>query len=110
MEINFEKDLENIQEIAVMPDGWKPIIVEYGFKEYGASAGLEVCWRIKETDHIFRISLNMLYEHSQGDYEKHFKEVLEIFRQDYLEWYNGGFSEEWMRNYRRQYSKYIFTF
>jgi hypothetical protein len=110
MNIDFETDLSQKQELYIVPEGWKSVVIEYGFKEYGAGSSWEVCWRIKGTQHIFRIPLKLLYEHSQGDYEKHFKEVLEIFREDYLEWYREGFSQDWMRNYRNQYSKFIFTF
>lgn len=111
MEFDFEKDLQEIKEVEIQPDGWKPpIIIQYGVKELGAGSTLEICWKVKGTQHIFRIPLAMLYQDCQDNYEEHFSKVLGFFRKDYLEWNQQGFSEEWMQKYYRQFSRFIYTF
>jgi len=111
MEIDFDNDLKDIKEIEISPTGWKPpIIIQYGIKEIGASSAWEICWRVKGTQHFFRIPLNVLYQDCQDNYEEHFTKVLGVFRKDYLEWYQQGFAAEWMQKYNRQFSRFIFTF
>lgn len=106
----FKERFINPKEIAIHPTGWYQIKIDYGLRRYGASDSWELCWRVQGTEHIFRIGLDLFYEDSQGDYEKHFTKVLEVFRQDYLEWYRQGFTEDWMRKYREQFGRYIYTF
>lgn len=112
--MNEEKDFHerflNVKETEIQPTGWYQIKVEYGLRNYGASDRWELCWRVQGTEHIFRIMLDLFYEDSQGDYEKHFTKVLEVFRKDYLDWYKQGFPEDWMRKYKKQFGKFIYTF
>ena len=109
-EFTFELDVNNVTETNVAPKGWYPVVIEYGLSPLGESTTFQMCWRVKGTQHVFRIPLPLLYEHSKGDYEKHFSQVLETFRQDYLEWYKQGFREDWMQKYRRQFKQFIYTF
>ena len=109
-EFTFEKDVQEIDTIDIDPKGWYPLTIEYGTAPLGASQAYQMCWRVKGTDHMFKIPLTYFYEQSNGDYEKHFSEVLETFRVDYLDWYKQGFKEPWMQNYRRQFKEFIFTF
>ncbi len=108
--INFDSDVSDIKETEVRPAGWYPVDIEFGIAPLGQSTSHQICWRVKGTEHIFRIPLAVFYEHSKGDYEEHFKEVLEKFRIDYLDWYKRGFTEDWMQKYRRQFKNYIYTF
>jgi hypothetical protein len=111
MEFNFDADTQDIKEVEVFLVGWKPpIIIQYGIKELGFSSAWEMCWKVKGTQHIFRIALNELYQDCQDNYEEHFSKVLAIFRKDYLEWYKQGFTTDWMQNYNQQFSRFIYTF
>lgn len=106
----FERDVQEVKVTRIQPKGWYPIDIEYGLSLFGQSESYQLCWRIVNTQHIFRIPLQAFYEYAKGDYEGHFKTVLETFRIDYLNWYKQGFTEEWMQNYRRQFKNYIYTF
>ena len=97
--------------LEVYPKGWNvPIFIEYSIEPLGYSSSLQLCWRVVGTEHTFRIPLTEFHLHATNGYEKHFEEVLETFRKDYLEWYKGGFSESWQRDYQRQFKNYIYTF
>lgn len=98
--------LENVKEININPKGWvNPIIVEYGTNYYGEV--LSYHWRIKGTTHTFIIPVLRIDFLSQGDYVKHFEEVLQEFREDYKGWVQEKFYTKWMCEYRDQYSKFI---
>ena len=104
----FNKDFEELWgrgELQVHPKKWKSATIEYGYGYVGTL--LNMFWRVKDTKHTFRIPVNQLNLHSQGDYEKHVESFLEIFREDYLSWVAQGLSEEWMRDYHREYRNYI---
>lgn len=98
---------DNLKETNIKLFGWNEIIIEHKIRRYGSSASFEMCWNVKGTNHIFRIPLQTFYKHSNGNYEEHFKEVLGIFREDYITWSQQGFTEEWMRKYKKQFGKYI---
>jgi hypothetical protein len=106
----FEDILSEITETSIEPKGWYPVVVEHGIKALGNSQAYEMQWRVKGTEHTFRIPLNVFYEQSKSNYEEHFTEVLEIFRIDYLGWYKQGFKEDWMQKYRKQFKELIYTF
>lgn len=106
----FETAVDEMNETAVGPKGWYPVTIEFGLAPLGESTAQQMCWRVKGTQHVFRIPLPVFYEQAQGDYEKHFCHVLETFREDYLNWYKQGFKESWMQNYRRQFKQFIYTF
>jgi len=104
----FHKDFSQLWghgELKVFPKKWKECTVEYGYGYVGTL--INVFWRIKGTQHTFRIPLLQLDEISKGDYESHIERFLEIFREDYLSWAAQGFSEEWMRDYHKEYRNYI---
>lgn len=98
-------DLWGKSELSVTPHKWKPIKIEYGYSYVGTL--INMFWRVKGTRHTFRIPVNQLNEHSQGNYEKHIEEFLEIFRNEYLSWVAQGLSEEWMREYHNEYKNCI---
>ena len=93
-----------IQYIEIQPDGWVPLVIEYGIKN---DAFPIYYWRVKGTKHTFTIPVSRLDFISSGNYGEHFKEALEGFREDYLNWSREGFITEWSREYRNQYAKYI---
>ncbi len=104
----FRKDFKELWghgELNVKPDKWTPLIIEYGYGYVGTL--INMFWRVKGTSHTFRIPINQLNEISKGDYENHIEEFLKIFREDYLTWAAQGFSEEWMREYHREYRNHI---
>ena len=101
---NFSK-LENIKTLEINPIGWvNPITIEYGV-DYDLYA--DYYWRVKGTQHTFVIPVSRMNYISSGDYEKHFQEVLEKFREEYKEWKKGGFEVLWMRDYEAQYRNFI---
>lgn len=102
---DFSK-LENLKTVEVDPEGWtSPLYVEYGMSLYGDV--LAYYWRVKGTKHTFVIPVLRMDYLSQGDYEKHFKEALSVFREDYIGWSKEGWYAKWMQEYREQYSGFI---
>jgi hypothetical protein len=107
---NFDfSKLDDIKTIEVNPQGWiSPLYVQYGMSAAIELQGiLTYCWRVKGTEHTFTIPVIRMDFLSSGDYKKHFENVLEIFREDYIDWKTEGFITEWSREYRDQYSKFI---
>lgn len=101
---NFE-ELYAKGEMHVKPNGWAELDIDYGYTDIGRQKNF--CWRIKGTQHTFRIPLTSLNEFSQGNYEHHIEYVLENFRQEYFSWAAQGFPAKWMVEYHREYSNYI---
>mgnify|MGYP007128596568 CR=1 FL=1 len=110
MPYNFDfNKLLNVKTVEVEAEGWiTPLYVEYGFSPF-SEVSMACNWRVKGTQHTFVIPLTRLDFISKGNYAQHFKEVLEQFREDYIDWKNKGFSEKWMQEYKQQYSSYIIT-
>lgn len=110
---NFDfTQIQDIKKIEIDSEGWvKPLFIEYGIvQDQNINSGiLTCCWRVRGTKHTFTIPVIRLDYLSSGDYKKHFKDVLEAFREDYLTWYQEGFNTEWAVEYRDQYYKYIIT-
>ena len=99
-------DIQNIREVELHVEGWvDPIFVEYGLGVHQTTPSY--FWRVKGTQHTFVIPILRMNFLSSGDYEKHFKEALSQFRQDFLEWKEGGFASDWAKEYRTQFSRYI---
>jgi hypothetical protein len=103
-------DFSNISDVKIIElnsvEGWiSPIYVEYGKSFYGGN--LSYFWRVKGTKHTFIIPVVRMDFLSQGKYETHFKTVLQNFAQDYLSWSKENFSQDWMQDYRKQFSTYI---
>ena len=108
---DFDTSLSDIQQIDVCPKGWKnPITVEYVIAQaHKYDTTLSVVWRIEGTTHCFSIGEQRINVLSNGDYKKHFTEVLENFRKDYLSWFKDEEYEnaEWKYEYKRQYGSLI---
>ncbi len=102
---DFSK-LQDIKNIIVNPIGWiNPLEIEYGMGIHGSTPSY--FWRVKGTKHTFVIPVLRMNFLSSGNYEKHFTEILESFREDYIVWKNQEWIAEWMQKYRNDFSKYI---
>jgi len=98
--------VSNVRTAEFDIDGWaSPITVEWGTGFHGEVPAY--FWRVRGTKHTFVIPILRMDYLSQGDYEKHFKEALSVFREDYLEWREDGFQSEWMQEYARQFDGII---
>ena len=86
-------------------EGWEKLVVLYSI-EWVSSASF-LCWKIKGTDHIFRIPARIVYENHGLNYTEHFSLALKTFREDFLEWKKAGFSEPWMKKYQKMFSSLI---
>ena len=97
---------KQLNELSVSVEGWKsPLIIEYTMEYHG---DIPSCfWRVKGTLHTFIISLVRLNYLSAGNYEKHFSEILESFREDYIKWKEQNFNIEWMSQYKSQFAEFI---
>jgi len=101
---DFSK-LENIKESKINPKGWiSPISIEYGVDFVLSS---DYYWRVKGTKHTFVIPVSRMDYISSGDYEKHFREVLEKFAEEYKGWEREEFNIPWQREYAEQYRNFI---
>ena len=107
---NFDfSKLENVKTIEVDAPGWiSPIEIEYGIgRDADVNGILSYCWRVKDTLHTFVIPVLRIDYLSSGDYKKHFEDVLENFREDYISWKEEGFITDWSREYRDQFNRFI---
>lgn len=108
---NFENSLNKIKEIKICPRGWKEnIIIEYcEAQAHKYDTMISICWRVKGTTHTFTIYENKLNQISNGDYAKHFTEILENFRKEYISWFKEEKYKncEWKWEYKKQYGKFI---
>jgi len=97
--------LQDIKTVTINPEGWiEDIIVEYGINEdYVTSYN----WRVSGTQHTFVIPVTRMNYINSGNYESHFKEVLENFAIEYKEWKKTNFLAKWMQEYRNEYRNYI---
>jgi hypothetical protein len=102
---NLEKT-HNKSELAISNlKGWKDVIIEMG--NIDDNGVIQTHWKIKGTAHVFTIPLNQLNKFdSRID---HFKIALETFRDDYIQWGKGGFTEKWMREYHYIFENFIIT-
>jgi len=104
--VDFSK-VENIQRIEVNPDGWvNPLYIECGTSEemYPIPS---YYWRVEGTKHTFTIPIIRMDFISKGDHKKHFEDVLEIFKEDYISWKEKGYNTDWFNEYRQQYKSFI---
>jgi hypothetical protein len=92
-------------ELKTQPNGWTELIIEYGYGRIASQPNFY--WRVKGSQHTFRIPLVILNEQSKGKYEEHIRYVLENFRLEYLSWAAQGFPQEWMVEYHREYRNFI---
>ena len=108
---DFKNCIGDVKEVTVNPKGWSgPITIEYGVAQHNAhDPMLSVVWRIKGTGHTFSIYERRLNVISHSNYEAHFTEALENFREDYLSWFEDDAYRDvsWKYDYQKEYGKYI---
>lgn len=98
--------LKEIKEIKIKPFGWiNPLTIEYAVGR--DISGETYFWRVKGTRHTFSILVNRMNYLSSGDYERHFTEVLEKFREDYIDWKKTTIKAGWMQEYINEYNRFI---
>ena len=109
MPYNFNFDGLDIKTIYVSPTGWKPnSLIEYTVCYSNPIDSFEsVCWRIAGTTHTFKIPLENINFISKGNYEEHFKKVLENFREEIISWKKTMPQTKWMFEYYDQFDKFI---
>ncbi|HRT03603.1 MAG TPA: hypothetical protein P5513_06650 [Candidatus Diapherotrites archaeon] len=99
-------NIRDLKTVEVNPKGWiSPLFVEYGSNLHGGVPSY--FWRVKGTQHTFIIPILRMDFLSKGDYVKHFEEVLENFREDYLEWEREDFYLDWMKEYKEIFQYFI---
>ena len=87
-------------------DGWiKNLKVIYGVNIHAGISYL--CWKIENTEHIFRIQSTIVYQNHGLKYLDHFLLTLKFFREDYLEWETQNFPEDWMKRYQTIFQNLI---
>ena len=103
---DFTKVKEGLKTALIEVDGWiSPLYVEYAIQLHGGIPSY--FWRVKGTKHTFVIPVLRMDFLSKGDYEAHFKETLQGFREDYKGWSTEGWYADWMQEYREQYKDFI---
>ena len=97
----------SLDKIAVIsPEGWtNNLTIQYGISVHAGVSYL--CWKINETDHVFRIQAAIVYEKHGLNFSDHFMLTLKIFREDYKSWESLGFPEDWMKRYEKVFSMLI---
>jgi len=108
---DFSKCFGEIRTCQVNPKGWvNPITIEYGVSQpHRFDTMSSVVWRVKGTQHTFCVYEKFLNELTHSKYEEHFEKTLEVFRKDYLSWWEEPEYEgcEWRDEYKRQFEKFI---
>ncbi len=98
-------ELYNRGEFGLQPEGWEPLIIEFGYDDIGNAQYF--FWRVKETRHTFKKPVSALVQESAGDYEGAIKNFLEGFREEMLGWLTQGIITEWSKEYVREYNKWV---
>ena len=110
-EFDFKKCITDIKQVTISPKGWNgPIVIEYGLAQVNQfDTHTSVVWRVMGTTHTFHIYEPQINKYSHSNYAKHFTEILENFREDYLSWWKDPKYDgcEWREGYLRQYGKLI---
>lgn len=80
--------------------GWEPNLkILYSVDVYAGVSYL--CWKIQNTEQVFRIGATVVYENHGLNFGDHFSLTLKTFLEDYKEWEEKGFPEDWMKRYHR---------
>jgi hypothetical protein len=99
---NFVPRLD--KALGLQLEGWKNLEIEYSIELYEVST---LFWRVKGTQHVFKIPFQTVYERHELDLAAHFTLTLKVFREDYLGWKSQGFPQEWSHKYRDQFETLI---
>lgn len=104
----YHKDFEELNlrgSYELEPEGWEPLIIEYGYEYIGNAQYF--FWRVAETEHTFKLTVSSLNYESEGDYEQYIKKFLENFREEMLGWTLQGVKADWVSEYIREYNKWV---
>lgn len=104
----YYKDFDELSlrgTFSLEPEGWLPLIIEYGYEEIGNAQFF--FWRIAETRHTFKIPVTVLNAESGGDYFGHIEKFLVQFREEMLGWTLQGLDADWVHEYIREYNKWV---
>ena len=103
---NFDfSNLKFKNEMLINPVGWiNPLCVEYGIGGYPEDS---YYWRVKNTSHTFVIPAKRINYITLGNYDKHFEEALQAFREDYIDWSREYFAIPWQQEYYDQFHRFI---
>jgi hypothetical protein len=102
------KKLNGIETVDLEIKGWlSPLTIEWGYSFINGHQYL--FWHIKDTDHWFKISQYEIEYYEITSIIDHFIKTLEIFRNDYLEWFFLPKEEktDWMIEYIEIFKDYI---
>jgi hypothetical protein len=102
--LSIEPSLD--KTVTVNVEGWKPnLTILYSVDIHAGVSYL--CWKIQNTEQIFRILATTVYEKHGLNFSEHFGLTLKTFREDYKEWETQSFTEEWMKRYYRIFHQLI---
>lgn len=104
----YYKDFDELfhrGSFSLEPEGWKPLVIEYGYGEIGSAQYFY--WRLAGTKHTFKSSVSSLNEDCGGDYIGHIKKFLEYFRQEMLGWTLQGIDADWVYEYIKEYNDWV---
>ena len=106
MEAVFSINPSLDKTVSLEVPGWVKLEIDYSLELQGGVSYL--CWKVKNTEQIFKVLATIVYENHGLAFSDHFSLTLQKFREDYLEWENQGFPEDWMKRYQKMfYNKII---
>lgn len=105
MEAVFSLDPSLDKTVDVELPGWAKLKIEYSIEHHNGISYL--CWRVQNTEQIFRVQTSIVYEKHGLEYSEHFVLTLTKFREDYLDWEAQEFPEDWMKRYNRMFQYLI---
>ena len=91
--------------VDIEPIGWEKVKILYSVEIHAGVSYL--CWKIQDTDQIFKIQATIVYEKHGLSYSDHFLVTLKTFREDFIQWKNEGFPTDWMKRYEKMFSHLI---
>jgi hypothetical protein len=101
---SLEPSLDKTASVSV--EGWiNPLAILYSTEILNGVSYL--CWKIKDTEHVFKIQNRIVFENHGLDFSEHFILTLKVFLKDYKVWEKEGFPEDWMKKYNQMYRKLI---
>ena len=104
----YHKDFDELQlrgTFEIHPEGWKPLIIEYGYDDIGRASFF--FWRIAETRHTFKEAVSHLNQRTGGDYQGSIEEFLVGSHQELVSWAMARPQPDWAKEYLTEYNKWI---
>lgn len=101
---NFD-DLQLRGTFNIQPEGWKPLLIEYGYDDIGKASFF--FWRVSETRHTFKEAVSHLNQRTGGHYQESISLFLEDFRNELVSWAMATEREAWAEDYINEYNQWI---